>query len=381
MHKLFPVFLLFLMSNGLLFSQVSINTDNSQPDPSAMLDIKSTTKGVLFPRLTQSQIEAIPDPANGLLVFCTTDSKFYVFNQSINLWKEVAFGSGTISPPPPQVYFKVMDIMQDTLLTGCTLHIGSNSYVLSSGDTSMVIPTGTFEVSATHPDALDDKPRGPPGQFYPEYDAIQRPGQNAIVEQRAYNDSTSPVTFTGNADTLYIYKIMEDFLMGLVLDIVGSGPQGQTHRFSDNDLNAPAWFDLNYTAPTATTRERVLHWIEDQLPPATKGRLNMVYEEDTTQPTTPYLQMAIDVSFNPSNNTAVNANNEITLCYAHWPNTYQSTYVLGIEICQAIGDMNDISGIDPPILSYNTQTLQWEINWLGQCVFHLLYNFDPGTKF
>jgi hypothetical protein len=122
-----------------------------------------------------------------------------------------------------QVYFKVMDLMMDTLLPGATLHIGSNSYVLSEGDTTMNVPAGTFEVHATHPDALDGKERFP-GLLWPEFDAIQRPGQAANVEQRAAFDYTSPVTFTGNDDTLTVYKVMDDFGMGLVIDIIGSGP-------------------------------------------------------------------------------------------------------------------------------------------------------------
>jgi len=41
------------------FAQVGINTDSSQPDPSAMLEIKSTTKGLLPPRMTMAQRDAI----------------------------------------------------------------------------------------------------------------------------------------------------------------------------------------------------------------------------------------------------------------------------------------------------------------------------------
>jgi len=289
-----------------------------------------------------------------------------------------AIATITVNPAPAgQVYIKVMDIMMDTLLSNCTLHIGSNSYNLSVGDTTMTIAPGTYEFHATHPDALDGKPSGPPGQYWPEFDAIQRPGQNANVEQRAYNDQTSPVTFSGNADTLYIYKIMDDFDMNGVNGIIGSGPQGQTHRFSDNDLDAPAWVNLNYTAPTTTTETRMQYWIA-QLIPATKGKLDMVYQQGTTAPSVPYLEMAIDPSFNPSNATST-INNEIDWCYAHWPDNSQSKYVIGIEMLQAVGDLNDIAGTDPPILSYENG--DWVINHTGQECFKVLYNFDPGTKF
>lgn len=40
-------------------------------DPSAMLDINSTSKGVLPPRMTKAQMIDIPNPAAGLLVYCT----------------------------------------------------------------------------------------------------------------------------------------------------------------------------------------------------------------------------------------------------------------------------------------------------------------------
>jgi hypothetical protein len=54
------------------FPQVGINSDNSSPDPSAGLDVNFTDKGVLIPRLTLEQRNAIQNPAEGLFVYCTT---------------------------------------------------------------------------------------------------------------------------------------------------------------------------------------------------------------------------------------------------------------------------------------------------------------------
>lgn len=62
---------------------VSINDNGSAPDSSAMLDVSDTTKGLLVPRLTQVQRDAIAGPATGLLIFQTdADSGFY-FNLGI----------------------------------------------------------------------------------------------------------------------------------------------------------------------------------------------------------------------------------------------------------------------------------------------------------
>lgn len=60
---------------------VAINNDGSQPAASAMLDIKSTAKGLLIPRMTAAQKTAISSPAKGLLIFQTDGtSGFYYYN-------------------------------------------------------------------------------------------------------------------------------------------------------------------------------------------------------------------------------------------------------------------------------------------------------------
>jgi hypothetical protein len=58
---------------------VAINTDGSAPHASAMLDIKSTTKGLLIPSMTFSQRNAIADPAEGLLVNDLTNRRIFVY--------------------------------------------------------------------------------------------------------------------------------------------------------------------------------------------------------------------------------------------------------------------------------------------------------------
>ena len=69
------VFLLLI--SFCAFSQTGIGT--STPDASAKLDVTSTTKGLLAPRMTSAQRAAITLPANGLLVYQTDGvSGFYV---------------------------------------------------------------------------------------------------------------------------------------------------------------------------------------------------------------------------------------------------------------------------------------------------------------
>ena len=56
------------------FAQVGIGT--TTPNSSSILDIESTTQGVLVPRLTTSQRNSISSPAKGLLIFNTDTNKF-----------------------------------------------------------------------------------------------------------------------------------------------------------------------------------------------------------------------------------------------------------------------------------------------------------------
>ena len=76
-----------------LSAQVAINQDNSQPDTSAILDVKSTSKGVLIPRMTSTQRMAIPSPATGLMVYDNTTNSFWYYSSTV--WTEV--NSGTIT--------------------------------------------------------------------------------------------------------------------------------------------------------------------------------------------------------------------------------------------------------------------------------------------
>ncbi|MBK6966759.1 MAG: hypothetical protein IPH20_23385 [Bacteroidales bacterium] len=72
--------LLFLVTGLSAWSQVAINTDGSDPDNSAMLDVKSTGKGFLPPRMTTGQRNAIASPVEGLVIYNTDEKGLNIFN-------------------------------------------------------------------------------------------------------------------------------------------------------------------------------------------------------------------------------------------------------------------------------------------------------------
>ena len=70
---------LLLLFMYLLFAwkanaQVAINNDGSTANTSALLDLKSTTKGLLLPRMSQAERDQIATPAEGLLIYQTDNS-------------------------------------------------------------------------------------------------------------------------------------------------------------------------------------------------------------------------------------------------------------------------------------------------------------------
>jgi len=56
---------------GSLHAQIAINPNGDLPNPSAMLDVNSSNKGVLIPRMTLVEMNAIENPAEGLMIYCT----------------------------------------------------------------------------------------------------------------------------------------------------------------------------------------------------------------------------------------------------------------------------------------------------------------------
>ncbi|MEM8888607.1 MAG: tail fiber domain-containing protein [Bacteroidota bacterium] len=79
--KHLSLILIFMGLSMALFAQsVGINSDGSPPDASAILDVKSSTKGVLVPRLTAVERQAIRNPTRGLMVYDTDSLNFMYHN-------------------------------------------------------------------------------------------------------------------------------------------------------------------------------------------------------------------------------------------------------------------------------------------------------------
>ena len=81
MRQIILLFSAFFFITITIRAQVGIGTET--PESSSVLDITSTSKGLLVPRMTQIQKNAISNPATGLLLYQTDGTVgFYSYNGS-----------------------------------------------------------------------------------------------------------------------------------------------------------------------------------------------------------------------------------------------------------------------------------------------------------
>lgn len=97
MKRIIITLSIILFTHLVQAQNVGINTDGAAPDASAMLDVKSTSKGMLTPRMTATQRTSITAAATGLLVYQTDGSAGYYFFDGSN-WLQIS-SSATVTTP------------------------------------------------------------------------------------------------------------------------------------------------------------------------------------------------------------------------------------------------------------------------------------------
>jgi len=150
-----------------MYSQnVAINADGSDPDASAMLDIKAENMGILIPRVTEANRPS--SPATGLLIYQTDGATGFYFYDGSN-WKLITHSGefGTMAAQDAD----------DVLITGGTI----DGVAIGGTDPS----TGKFTtLTATGATML--------------YDNLTVSGDTDIAYQFTVDATTGEVTAQGN---------------------------------------------------------------------------------------------------------------------------------------------------------------------------------------
>ena len=72
------------IKNAAATAGANVSIGTSAAAASAILDVNSTTKGALLPRMTGAEAEAISSPATGLIIYCTNGNGSVI--TSVGLW-------------------------------------------------------------------------------------------------------------------------------------------------------------------------------------------------------------------------------------------------------------------------------------------------------
>ncbi|PRB04157.1 hypothetical protein CQ046_07995 [Chryseobacterium sp. MYb7] len=151
--KYFISALISLFFSVTALAQIGINTSN--PNPTAALDISSNSKGLLIPRLTTAQRDAITTPADGLQIFNSTIGCLQTYSTLANSWGSLCGGSSsgtfisrflafkTVDQSMP-VNNKKYDITFDNVAFNDMANFGG-SYNSSTG--GFTLPAGLYEIT------------------------------------------------------------------------------------------------------------------------------------------------------------------------------------------------------------------------------------------
>lgn len=98
MNKIMVSLIIAVLLSANLYSQqgISINSTGAIPDNSAILDVSSTSQGMLIPRMSTAERNAIVAPANGLFIYNTDCYTFNFYNGAS--WVPVTLAN-TLSTP------------------------------------------------------------------------------------------------------------------------------------------------------------------------------------------------------------------------------------------------------------------------------------------
>ncbi|WP_299361627.1 tail fiber domain-containing protein [Winogradskyella sp.] len=168
---------------GLLFgcmtlfcsAQIGVNTET--PDASSALDIVSTEKGMLTPRMTTTQREAIANPANGLIVYDTSTISFWYYDNAE--WNEIRNDNKLLTTDDILLVNESLDPQAFCLETAGSIAIVGFLSSLAIGNDYAYVPSANIIRAISISDVSDPFTEGT--IFFADYDVVEVEVKDNVV--------------------------------------------------------------------------------------------------------------------------------------------------------------------------------------------------------
>lgn len=139
-----------------LIGNAQIGIGTITPNASSVLDISSVTQGMLAPRMTTLQRNAISTPAESLLVFDTTEKSFYFYNVATTAWIKLANESSAVRNNYKLVK-SVADLAPElTAGGGSSYLLTTNTYYEINGTIALAFPINLNNAYVSGEDVNED---------------------------------------------------------------------------------------------------------------------------------------------------------------------------------------------------------------------------------
>lgn len=142
-----------LIAFTVTFSRAQVGIGTTTPHASSQLEIQSTTKGLLTPRMTQAEREAIVSPAQGLLVFQTNNQSGFYYYSSAG-WGRLTTTADTATPAGKSAYVAntsgsaIAVILGGSVVNLPNAHNLGDGFSMTGGNTILTVThAGRYQIS------------------------------------------------------------------------------------------------------------------------------------------------------------------------------------------------------------------------------------------
>lgn len=134
----------FVSAGSFLKAQNNVGIGTPNPDPSAIVEMKSLNTGILIPRMSSVERNAISSPANALMVFDTDSNCFFFYSSALSAWRSLCNlgANGPAGPTGPTGATGVAGAMGPTGPAGANGAAGPAGAPGSTGPTGATGPVG-----------------------------------------------------------------------------------------------------------------------------------------------------------------------------------------------------------------------------------------------